>query len=103
LSSHKEFLIRSWIEGNHNYTEISRRYSDFEWLVGQLINRYPGCIIPPLPEKNPLTKIDKEDPLFLETRKRGLLRFLEMMLQHQDLKNTPEFANFLLKSDSVSF
>ena len=103
MSSHKEFLIRSWIEGNHNYTEISRRYSDFEWLVGQLINRYPGCIIPPLPEKNPLTKIDKEDPLFLETRKRGLLRFLEMMLQHQDLKNTPEFANFLLKSDSVNF
>jgi len=24
------------------------------------------------------------------------------MLQHQDLKNTPDFANFLLKSDSVS-
>jgi len=100
LSSHKEFLIRSWIEGNHNYQEISRRYSDFEWLVAQLINKYPGCIIPPLPEKNPLAKIDKEDPIFLETRKRGLLRFLEMMLQHQDLKNTPEFANFLFKSDS---
>jgi hypothetical protein len=100
VSSHKEFQIRSYIEGTHNYTEISRRYSDFEWLISQLISKYPGCIIPPLPEKNPLANINKEDPLFLETRKRGLLRFLEMMLQHEDLKNTPDFANFLLKSDS---
>lgn len=51
-------------------TEVSRRlfsgspiyarFSDFEWLYQELINKYGGYIIPALPEKHLLTKINFE-------------------------------------------
>jgi len=99
LSSHKEYKIKSSLPNENDEKEISRRYSDFEWLVSQLLNKYPGCIIPPLPEKNPLTNINQENEVFLQNRKRGLLRFLEKMIQHPDLRYAPDFISFLLSND----
>jgi len=101
LSSHKEYKIKSFLPNRSDEKEISRRYSDFEWLVSQLLNKYPGCIIPPLPEKNPLTNINQENEVFLQNRKRGLLRFLEKMIQHPDLRYAPDFISFLLSNDIV--
>jgi PX domain len=71
-------------------------------LVAQLIDRYPGLIIPPLPEKNPLAKINKEDSEFQEGRKRGLLYFIEKTLKHPDIRFTQEFISFLKYNDIVS-
>ena len=101
LSSHKEYKIRSYLEGGNDEKEISRRYSDFEWLVSRLVSKYPGVIIPPLPEKNPLANINQENMSFLESRKRGLLFFLQKLLQHQDLRYAPDFETFLMANDIV--
>ena len=37
---------------------MSRRFSDFEWLYQELINKYGGYIIPAIPEKYLLTKVN---------------------------------------------
>ena len=39
--------------------EVSRSFSDFDWLQMQLIRRYPGVIIPGLPSKSILAKLNK--------------------------------------------
>lgn len=52
---------------------VIRRYSDFEWLHNRLVFEFPGCIIPPLPEKNALGRFGPE---FVEQRRRYLEKFL---------------------------
>ena len=32
-------------------SSVLRRYNDFGWLYQQLEAAFPGCVIPPLPEK----------------------------------------------------
>jgi len=44
------------------------RFSDFEWLYNELINKYGGYLIPVLPEKNILTKFNVETNDFTKDR-----------------------------------
>ena len=107
FQSHKEYTIVSYIldkdDNKIDRIEIRRRYSDFEWLVNQLTTKYPAFIIPPLPEKNPLGKIYNEDAEFIENRQKGLLYFLNKMLEHPALRNTNDFVQFLTAYDTVIF
>ena len=34
---------------------VTRRFRDFDWLHAQLSHKYPGVIVPPLPEKQSAT------------------------------------------------
>jgi hypothetical protein len=61
---------------------VLRRYSDFIWLREQMIKEHPAHIIPPMPEKQGLSQVDKFDPVFLEVRRRGLQRFLQRIASH---------------------
>lgn len=53
--------------------KVSRRYNDFVWLYEQLVIENEGYIVPPLPEKNAISRFATE---FIEARRRGLEIFL---------------------------
>jgi|NOAtaT_7_FD_contig_21_8792507_length_414_multi_3_in_0_out_0_1 hypothetical protein len=40
--------------------EVSRRFSDFEWLREILVKIFPSFIIPPIPEKSALVVVTAE-------------------------------------------
>ena len=119
MHSYKSYTIVSMKQDNSDEVSVHRRfvnvasypiesvffyrYSDFEWLVCQLIEKYPCCIIPPLPQKSILTNINQENQEFIEGRKRGLKLFLIKVFKHRDLRYAPEFVDFILKNDSVNF
>lgn len=77
------------------------RFNDFEWLYAQLVEKYPCCVIPPLPEKNMLANFNQENSDFIEDRRIRLTSFLNKILKHRYLRYTPEVMNFLLKNDTV--
>lgn len=79
------------------------RFSDFEWLTLELKLKYPGIIIPPLPDKNPLAKINLNETNneFLEMRKRCLVLFLQKILKHSELKYAPELRKFIEETSHV--
>ncbi|ORX39040.1 hypothetical protein BD324DRAFT_576638 [Kockovaella imperatae] len=72
------FLQKYRVESDRRSTEpVSRRYSDFVWLLDCLIKRYPFRLLPALPPK----KIGP-DAHFLEQRRKALQRFLNMLVNH---------------------
>ena len=80
--------------------EVVRRYSDFEWLRGQLSDEYVFSIIPPIPEKDMTGTIEKfvggaHDPRLLEYRQRALRKFLIRVGAHPHLYNSQLLQDFL--------
>eukprot|EP00042_Codosiga_hollandica_P048538 m.546167 g.546167 ORF g.546167 m.546167 type:complete len:429 (+) comp57680_c0_seq1:106-1392(+) len=72
-----------------------RRYSDFDWLHDTLAWQFPRQIIPPMPPKHSLKRLDKFDAGFLESRRIGLQRFLARIAQTPILSRAPTFVAFL--------
>ncbi|TIC37799.1 hypothetical protein E3Q02_01562 [Wallemia mellicola] len=88
---------------HHNYNiessrgDVSRRFSDFVWLHDCLLVRYPFRNIPNLPPKR-LTVSGHSlstDANFLETRRRGLQRYMNFILNHPILKTDGLVLTFL--------
>ena len=74
-----------------SYTVV-RRYSDFDWLRKQLGVLMPTVAIPPLPPKDGLpVKNFKDD--FIETRNRGLQRFVDRIATHPRLRGSGKRGN----------
>ncbi|BFZ64343.1 Sorting nexin mvp1 [Saitoella coloradoensis] len=65
-------------------TTVTRRYSDFTWLLSTLTRRYPFRLIPLMPPKRLAVNGHylSADAAFLERRRRGLKRFLEGVVGH---------------------
>lgn len=76
---------------NSDYS-VTRRYSDFVWLSKELSSIFPGCILPALPEKQAVGRFSTE---FVESRQRGLERFLQRVATHPELGISPLFISFL--------
>lgn len=76
---------------NYQFTTI-RRYSDFLYLYNQLTNKYPGLIIPPIPEKS---TIQKFQPEFIENRKICLQMFLDYLNLHKVFGGCVDLKEFL--------
>lgn len=69
ITTYKLYRIKSKEDGCVVFeTEVLRRFSDFEWLYNELINKYGGYLIPVLPEKNILTKFNVETNDFTKHR-----------------------------------
>lgn len=81
---------------NSEYSVV-RRFNDFSWLHDQLGYFNPGCIIPPLPDKQ---TVGRFSPEFVESRRRALEKFIIKCANHADICNTPCFQQFL-KVDPV--
>lgn len=104
---HREYLVRAcftfWDPANRKSeeaeldqsTEVWRRFSDFTSLLEQLQAGYPGCIVPPLPDKSLMNMLVNNDSTFIEERRRELRRFLKRVTKHRVLGQTPEFLEFL--------
>jgi len=82
--------------------KVNRRFSDFEWLSQTLINKYPGYIIPELPEKNFLASMNFEKSEFIDARRKDLECFLTKLLEHKYLRNAEEVRAFLADDEKVT-
>jgi hypothetical protein len=77
--------------------EVQRRYSDFDWLLECLTKRYPFRMLPSLPPKRLAVsgRYLASDDLFLERRRRALIRFLECVINHPVLRRDGLVQTFL--------
>lgn len=103
-----EYLIEVKREGNKEIQHVSRRYSDFEWLYKEFDNKYIGIIVPPLPEKNALLKLNLHNieiairTQLFEDRLLSLKEFLMKVISHPKLRFTSELKAFLSDSEEVN-
>ncbi|EPY49859.1 retromer complex subunit Vps5 [Schizosaccharomyces cryophilus OY26] len=93
--SHTVYLVSSQLESDSvQSTEVTvqRRYRDFDCLYQLLSNNYPGCIIPPPPEKQVVGRLDDE---VVEHRRAALEVMLRKISSHPLLRNDSFFEKFL--------
>ncbi|TXT06241.1 uncharacterized protein COLE_05572 [Cutaneotrichosporon oleaginosum] len=76
------FLQKYRVSSDKRAGALLRRYSDFVWLHTTLLQRYPFRLLPALPPKrmNP-------DAAFLETRRKGLQRFINALVNHPVMRD----------------
>ena len=87
-------------EFNYEF-KVNRRFSDFEWLYQTLITKFPGYIIPELPEKNFLASMNFEKSEFIEARRKDLEDFVMKLLEHKHLRNVEELKAFIMDDEKV--
>lgn len=73
-------------------TSCYRRYSDFSWLFDHLHKERPGAIVPPLPEKQQVSRFSES---FIEDRRFHLEIFLRRVVCNPELKDTECLLVFL--------
>ena len=91
-----------------NYTReeygVYRRYNDFLWLRKQLIQKFPGCVVPPLPEKDVRETLDKifgttDESKIHKFRQRALRKFLVRVGAHPMLAKSTALQEFIELDD----
>jgi sorting nexin-1/2 len=66
-------------------------------LHDELKRHYPGSIIPPLPDKQ---TVGRFTPEFIESRRRGIEKFMSRVTAHSVLKNAACLVSFLQLDDA---
>ncbi|CAG8548956.1 20896_t:CDS:10 [Cetraspora pellucida] len=100
LFKHVNYII----ESRRHQAIVTRRYSDFWWLMECLVKKYPYRILPDLPPK----KIGVNgfyftvDESFLEKRRKGLARFLNFISRHPILKDDQLVEMFLKEQIEIA-
>jgi len=84
---------RSEYEGEE--LQVRRRYNDFLWLRQRLEETQPTHIVPPLPEKHTLKRLDRFNQEFVLTRMVALQNFLQRIADHPVLSFNRNFHTFL--------
>ncbi|XP_033737677.1 sorting nexin-30-like [Pecten maximus] len=74
---------------------VRRRYNDFLWLRQRLEESYPTHLVPPLPEKHSLRRLDRFSQEFLRVRQSALQKFLTRIADHPVLSFDTNFHVFL--------
>ncbi|ODQ82592.1 hypothetical protein BABINDRAFT_30855 [Babjeviella inositovora NRRL Y-12698] len=95
LFKHINYLLTHHIiiDGDASVKKITRRYSDFVWLLEILVKKYPFRAIPDLPPKK--FSGSPQDTQFLQRRRRGLSRFINQLIKHPVLSKEPLVVVFL--------
>lgn len=80
---------------------VRRRFQDFVWLYNGLIQDFPACVVPPLPEKHRLEYItgDRFSDDFIEKRRVSLERFMNRLAIHPTLQRSSYMKKFLDSPD----
>lgn len=72
--------LNQYFKGKEEPSQCSRRYKDFLWLRTQLVEQFPGIIVPPVPPKSLSSAMAKftviKDEEVVLYRQRALLKFL---------------------------
>jgi len=84
---------------NTGYSAVLRRYSDFLWLYEKLHKEKAGAIVPPLPEKQAVSRFSAA---FIEDRRIKLEQYLRRVAVHPELYDAPSLDLFL-RADDVTF
>jgi hypothetical protein len=66
------------------------------WLYKRLQTELPGAIIPIIPRSRALIASKKFDPDFIEERRRNLQRFLQGVVDHDELARAPSMSSFMV-------
>eukprot|EP01065_Artemidia_motanka_P027389 TRINITY_DN32591_c0_g1_i1.p1 TRINITY_DN32591_c0_g1~~TRINITY_DN32591_c0_g1_i1.p1 ORF type:complete len:570 (+),score=124.82 TRINITY_DN32591_c0_g1_i1:51-1760(+) len=104
--------VRGLVEDGEKVT-LSRevRYSRWDWLRQALADRVPGCILPPIPEKEATSAADKIVAMFssdqdeasappvVHFRKRALEYFLTYLAGHTALRQLPLLNEWFVACD----
>ena len=83
----------------------TKRYNHFLWLRDQLVLENPGCLVPPIPEKDnikgTLEKVSggSTPSTLVAYRKRALRKFLVRVGAHSKLQGSDLLMDFLQLSD----
>ncbi|KAL8566798.1 hypothetical protein ACOMHN_005749 [Nucella lapillus] len=85
--------------GCSEYT-VRRRFSEFLWLRHQLEDSYPMYLIPPLPQKHSLMRLDHFSLDFVRMRQKALQKFLSRLSDHPILSFDKNFYVFLTTNAS---
>lgn len=80
--------------------QVNRRYSDFLWLRNILVRDFPGCYIPPLPQKGVKRSFEHD---FIQLRMLYLQKFLDAICEHQELTSSLYMLSFLKTKDQKKF
>lgn len=95
LTSHVSYKVRTVTNSRHFLnaeSQVNRRYSDFHWLYRTLELKYPGIIVPSVPEKHIFGRYTQE---FIELRRTGLQTFLKKVASHPTLSTDSNLVEFL--------
>ncbi|CAD8050491.1 unnamed protein product [Paramecium primaurelia] len=82
---------------------VNRKYTHFEWLNGALKREFPGLLIPAIPPKSVLAKINltEHTTLVREKRYKQLEEFLNKIKDHPQLQVSNKFQIFLTGSSEI--
>lgn len=76
---------------------VRRRYSDIEWVLYALIQRYPAVLFESMPPKKVVNNTESE---FVEVRMKGLERFLNKLAINPYIRSDNLLLDFLKLSQS---
>jgi len=82
-----------------NESEVIRRFRDFVWLADRLTATCAGVIVPPLPEKDVVQKFQMNAD-FIQQRCRAIDAFINRVVAHPTLRDTPDVQLFLEASEA---
>ncbi|KAK1941828.1 Sorting nexin MVP1 [Phytophthora citrophthora] len=96
LQKHTTYLVsHTRVVTQESHQEgVRRRFRDFEWLRVVLHARYVGLLVPSLPEKTTTAAVLKTDA-FMQSRMRGLQRFLNDIMKSPYLRSDAAVVSFL--------
>ncbi|CAD8057460.1 unnamed protein product [Paramecium primaurelia] len=82
---------------------VHRKYTHFEWLNAALKREFPGLLIPAIPPKTVLAKINitEHTQIVREKRYRQLEEFLNKIKDHPQLQISSKFKLFLSASQEI--
>lgn len=90
--SYVSYKVVVILAGSERAIVFHRRFRDFYWLMTTLMDKFPGVIVPPTPEKK---EIGKFNPDFVERRRMGLESMMQRLIQHPILVGSAEVRMFL--------
>lgn len=98
------YLVTSQARSEDSAEKVRRRFKEFQALHSALARAYTTCVVPPLPDKSRLEYIsgDRFSPEFTLKRAVALSRFLFRISQHDELKRSRAFAQFLQPNNTGS-
>lgn len=104
LFKHTNYLIKNLVDLPNTEPSkdrsVIRRYSDFLWLQEVLLKRYPFRLIPELPPKR--IGSQNAEAEFLERRRKGLTRFINLIMKHPVLNKDDLMLTFLTVPTDLS-
>jgi len=99
LTTFHTYPISTYNNREKEINRVSRRYKDFDWVFTALEYQFPGVFLPKLPPKNALTRLNLSNEEFLERRRRGLEKFISILLTIDKILPSDQLFHFLFSSD----